>query len=143
MTAENTKMKQLINTFSLESLITTTTCFKSVTPTCIDLILTNDKQYFIKWQTLVTGISYFHALTLAIMRSTFCMNNPKTKFYRDYKNFDCEIFEREFCYSLQSFQSLDYSRLHNVYLLLLNKYAPIKKKILRANHSPFMIVHRS
>ena len=43
MTAENTKMEQLINTFSLESLITTTTGFKSVTPTCTDLILTNDK----------------------------------------------------------------------------------------------------
>ena len=62
MTAENTKMEQLINTFSLERLITTPTCFRSVTPTCIDLILTNYKQYFMKSQTLVTGISdYMHS----------------------------------------------------------------------------------
>ena len=40
MTAENTKMEQLLNTFSLERIITTPTCFKSITPTCIDLILT-------------------------------------------------------------------------------------------------------
>ena len=87
MTAENTRIEQLLNTFSLESLITSTICFKIVTPTCIDLILTNHKQYFLKSQTLVTGISDFHALTLTIMRNTFCKCNPKTKFYRDYKNF--------------------------------------------------------
>ena len=62
MTAENTKMEQLLNTFSLESLITSPNCFESVTPTCIDLILTKHKQYFMKLQTLVIGISDFHAL---------------------------------------------------------------------------------
>ena len=87
MIAENTRIEQLLNTFPLESLITSTICFKIVTPTCIDLILTNHKQYFLKSQTLVTGIFDFHALTLTIMRNTFCKGNPKTKFYRDHKNF--------------------------------------------------------
>ena len=105
MTAENTKMEQLLNTFSLESLITLPTCLKSVTPTSIDLILTNNKQYFMKSQTL---------MTLTIMRNTICKGNPKTKFYRDYKNFDCEMFERELSHSLQSFISLNYIRFHNV-----------------------------
>ena len=131
-------MEQLFNTFSLESLTTSPTCFKSVTPTCIDLILTNHKQYFMKSQTLVSGISDFHALTLTIMRNIFYKGNSKTKFYRDYKNFDREIFERELSYSAHSFQSLDKTRFHNVFLLLLNKYASIKKKILRANYSSFM-----
>ena len=49
------------------------------------------------------------------------------------------MFKRELSYSLQSFKSLDYTHFHNVFLLLLNKYAKIKKKILRANHSPFMM----
>ena len=43
MIAENTKTEQLLNTFSLENLITSRTSFKSVTPTCIDLVLTNQK----------------------------------------------------------------------------------------------------
>ena len=81
-TAENIKMEQLPNTFSLESLITSRTCFKSVTPTCIDLILISHKRYFMKSQTLVTGISDFHALTLTIMRNTFCKGNLKITFYR-------------------------------------------------------------
>ena len=46
------------------------------------------------------------------------------------------MFERELV--IQSFKSLDYTCFHNVFLLLLSKYAPIRKKILRANHSPFM-----
>ena len=41
-----------------------------------------------KSPTLVTGISDLHAYTLAIMRNTFYKGNPKTKFNRDYKNFD-------------------------------------------------------
>ena len=76
------------------------------------------------------------------MRNTFCKGNPKTKFYRDLKKFDREMFESQLSYSLQSFQSLDYTCFHNFFLLLLNKYALIKKKILRTNmtevHSPFM-----
>ena len=72
------------------------------------------------------------------MRNKFCKGSTKTKFYRDFKDFDCQMFEIKLSYSLQSFQSLDYTRFHNVFLQLLNKYAPVKKKILRANHSSFM-----
>ena len=118
------KWNNYFNTFYLESLITSPTYFKSVAPTCIDLMLTSHKQCFMKSQTLVTGVSDFHALTLTIMRK----GNPKTKFYRDYENFDREMFESELCYSLQSFQLLDYTYYHSVFLLLLNKYAPIKKE---------------
>ena len=136
MTAENTKMDQYI---LLRKSNHKTDLFESVTlTTCINLILTNHTQYFIKSQALVTGISDFHAITLTIMRNTFCKGNPKTKFYRDLKKLDREMFERQLSYFLQSFQSLDYTCFHNVFLLLLNKYAPIKKKILRTNHSPFM-----
>ena len=92
-----------------------------------------------KSQTLVTGISDFYAHTPTSMRNAFCTGNLKTKFYRDYKKFDCEMFKRELSYSLQSFKLLDYTCLHNVFPLLLNKYAPIKKKTLRVNHSPFMM----
>ena len=35
MTARNTKLEQLLNTFSSESLITSPTCFKSATPTIL------------------------------------------------------------------------------------------------------------
>ena len=71
MTTENTKMEQLLNTFSLERLITAPVYFKSVTPTCIGLTLASHKQFFMKSQAFVTGISDFHALTLTVMRNAF------------------------------------------------------------------------
>ena len=83
MTAENTKMDQYI---LLRKSNHKTDLFESVTlTTCVNLILTNHTQYFIKSQALVTGISDFHAITLTIMRNTFCMGNPTTKFYRELK----------------------------------------------------------
>ena len=76
MTTENTKMEQLLNTFSLERLITAPVYFKSVTTTCIGLTLANHKQYFMKSQAFVTGMSDFHALTLTVMKNAFCKVNP-------------------------------------------------------------------
>ena len=76
MTTENTKMEQLLNTFSLERLITAPVYFKSVTPTCIGVTLANHKQYFMKSQAFVTGMSDFHALTLTVMKNAFCKVNP-------------------------------------------------------------------
>ena len=66
-------------------------CFKSVTHTCTDLTLTNHEQYFMKSQ----------ALNLTIMRNAFGKGNRKTKFDRDVKTFDCEMFESELSYFLQ------------------------------------------
>ena len=48
------------------------------------------------------------------------------------------MLEIKLSYSLQSFQWLDYTHFDNVFLVLLNKYATIKKKILWTNHSSFM-----
>ena len=40
------------------------------------------------------------------------------------------MLEIKLSYSLQSFQWLDYTYFDNVFPVLINKYAPIKKKIL-------------
>ena len=83
-----------------------------------------------KSQAFLTGLSDFHALTLTIMRNTFCKINQYTKFYKEFKNFDREMLEIKLSYSLQSFQWLDYTYFDNVFPVLINKYAPTKKKIL-------------
>ena len=40
---------------------------------------------------------------------------------------------------LKSHIAYDYSYFQKVFLKLLNKHAPIKKKILRFNNNPFML----
>ena len=68
---------------------------------------------------------------------------------RDYRKFDIDYFSSELSRQLNSvfcsikenvdYEELnDFSRFHTVFLNLLNNQAPLKKKILRGNNSPFM-----
>ena len=58
--------------------------------------------------------------------------------YRDYRNFDQDIFSQELCTSLSSETVLDYTSFEENFLGVLNKHAPSKKKVLRANHAPYV-----
>ena len=48
--------------FDLESLIDSPTSYESINLTCIDLILTNKKNHFMKSATFETGLSNHHKL---------------------------------------------------------------------------------
>ena len=58
--------------------------------------------------------------------------------YRDYKNFDQDIFSQELCTSLSSETVLDYTSFEKNFLGVMNKHDPLKKKVLRANHAPYV-----
>ena len=55
MSTENPNSKNFMCSFDLESLINSLACYKSMNPTCIDLILTNKKNHFMKSATFETG----------------------------------------------------------------------------------------
>ena len=57
--------------------------------------------------------------------------------YRDYKNFDRVIFKRELEDKLNQ-QINEYKHFEQIVLEILNIYAPIKKKLLNANHVPHL-----
>ena len=46
LTIDNKTLENFMTTFDLECLIKKPTCFQSSNPTCIDLILTNKKEFF-------------------------------------------------------------------------------------------------
>ena len=58
--------------------------------------------------------------------------------YRDYKTFNTELFKREIGESLENHTTYDYSYFQNIFIALLNKCVPIRKKIMRFNNNPFM-----
>ena len=58
--------------------------------------------------------------------------------YRDYKNVDQEIFSQELHTSLSSETAHYCTSLEENFLGVLNKHAPLKNKILRANHAPYV-----
>ena len=138
LSTENPNLKNFMCSFDLESLINSPTCYKSTNPSCIDLILTNKKNHFMKSATFETGLSDHHKLITTILRKTISKGNSKKMFYRDYKRFDQKKFETELKFKLNSQTNLSYSTFQAVFLEILNKIASVKVKVLRFNNNAFM-----
>ena len=64
---------------------------------------------------------------------------PKVIQYRDYKKFDYAIFSNNLRKETEnlSFSELDFATLEKLSIEILDKFAPLKKKYMRANHSKF------
>ena len=67
-------------------------------------------------------------------------NHPKIITYRDYKNFDNSRFSEELLYEIKKLGPLNknISIFHNTCIAVLEKYAPEKRKYIRANQANFM-----
>ena len=112
------------------------TCFKSKQGRCIDLLITNKNRSFKFTNAFETGISDHHLMIYTMFRTTFDKNKPNQIRYRSYKNFDSCSFAN----TLQTDTSniAFYDDLEASFVNTLNKHAPIKNKILRANNKPFI-----
>ena len=124
--------------FDLKCLIKKPTWYQSSNPTCIDLILTNKKESF--KNTDVTGvvISDHHSLIVTDLKSLL-IGNAKTKLYQDYNSFNIDHFKEDLDNNLKNNSITEYSHFQNIFLEILHKHAPIKRKILRFNDNPFLI----
>ena len=86
MTDKN--LKDFCNLYLLKNLIKKPTCFKNPeNPKTIDLILTNRPRSFCNSDTLETGLSDFHKLTVTVLKMFFKKQSPNVISYRNYKNF--------------------------------------------------------
>ena len=95
LTVENKNLEVFMNTFDLECLIEKPACFQSTSPTsCIDLILTNKKEFFKSSNVLEVGISDHPSLIITALQSRLVKGNAKTKLYRDYDSFDIKLFRK-------------------------------------------------
>ena len=75
-------------------------------------------------------------MVITVLKQTFQRSSPKELVYRDYKNFDRLTFKRELEEKLNQ-QINEYKRFKQILLEVLHTHAPIKK-LLRANHVPYM-----
>ena len=127
-------MNVFFNQYKLKSLNKEPTCFKNVNkPSCIDLFLTNNSKCFEDCLTLETGLSDFHKLIVTIMKTKHERFPPKIVNYRDYKNFDTKTFRDRLELTLK--KTASFEALQKIFMGLLNKFAPLKCKYLKANHS--------
>ena len=138
MNTSDSSMKEFCSLHGLKNLINKPTCCNnSEKPTCIDLILTNQPTLFQRSAVLETGLSDFHLLTVTKFKMSFQKCKPRIITYRNYKNYDNDIFRSEsqtFC----SLNETDLGLVKESAFCIFNKHAPIRKKYLRANETPFM-----
>ena len=76
-------------------------------------------------------------MTITVLKKSFQRNKPKEITYRNYKDFNKEDFKRELSEHL-TLSICDYESFESIFLKVLDKHAPLKKKIIRANHVPYM-----
>ena len=86
-------MSEFCETYNLQNLVKGPTCYKRPSkPTCIDLILTNFPKLFQHTQTIETGLSDFHKLTLTVLKTHFPRLKLNIVNYRDCKGFVNDYF---------------------------------------------------
>ena len=88
--------------YNLSNLVKSPTCFKSDSPRCIDLILTNRKRSFQNTVTMHTGLSDFHAMIVTVLKSGYRKKGPKIITYRNYAKFCAEDFRKDLCDQISS-----------------------------------------
>ena len=74
------------------------------------------------------------------MKAKFEKLKPKEVTYRDYTHFDEKVFKNELTKSLKETEMSHekYEVFENLFIKVLDKCAPLKKKVIRGNHAPFM-----
>ena len=87
-------------------------------------------------KVISTGFSDFHKMVVTVLKSTFKKAKPKEIVYRSYKNFDGDTFKYELRHELE--RSDECSVFEKNILEVLNKHAPLKKRVVCANEVPYM-----
>ena len=132
-------LSEFLNMHSAKNIVKEETCFKSIeNPSWIDLFLTNKPNHFFNTSTIDTGLSDCHKMVVTVLRKKFQRAQPKVVSYRDYKNFDNELFKSSLQNALNEINRHDYTKFEEVLLQTLNKHAPVKQKTIRGNHAPYM-----
>ena len=74
------------------------------------------------------------------MKVFYKKQKPKMIQYRSYKNFDNQVFQRELNSELLkiNLNNAELSEFTEIFLSILDKYAPKKQKFIRANNSNFV-----
>ena len=124
-----TRMSEFCDVFDLRNLITEPACFKNPeNPSSIDFILTNKHRSFQNSSVIETGLSDHQKLAPVVIK------------YRHFKNYNAAAFHVELYYALRLIKHTDinYGLFESTFMDILNKRAPLKEKLIRANNGPFM-----
>ena len=81
----------------------------------INLIPTNGSKSFFKIDKIFTVPSDFHKLALSIFKTTFAKSKPDEIVFRNYRKFNENNFNVDFCNQLSSEQPKDYTSFEKIF----------------------------
>ena len=73
---------------------------------------------------------------LTALKTSFLKSAPKKILHRNYKNLNANSFKSDLKKQLKYTES--YESFENVFLNVLQRHAPLKTKVVRENHPPYM-----
>ena len=132
---EEKNMSNFLNTYHLKNIVKQKTCFKNPDrPSCIDLILTNSSRSFQDTCTVETGLSDFHKLVATVLKLYFPKQKLNIQTFRDCKRSQNDLFRSELDYEVSKLDvcNLELEHFVNIFIEILNKHDPIKKKVLKS-----------
>ena len=79
-------------------------------------------------------------MVVTVVKLYFPKQKPNIQAFQDYKRFQNDLFRLELDYELSKIDvcNLEFDHFFNIFIEVLNKHAPMKKKYLRANQGEFM-----
>ena len=123
----------------LHSIYENPTCYENLNNLInIDLNLTNCLKSIFKTDTIFTILSDFHKLVLSVFKTTFTKPKPKEVVFKNYRKFNENNFNQDLHNQLSSEQPKDYASFEKIFFINLRKTCTSKKKLLRANHAPYV-----
>ena len=137
-------LQNVLELHGLDNIIKEPTCFKSKTPTLIDVILTNCPRRVAATININTGASDFHHLVGFTTKLHVPRNNAGKITYRTYKNFKEDDFRQDLAsapfHVADIFDDFDDSFWFNQTLLsdIIDGHAPLKQRRPVKMPVPFM-----
>ena len=122
----NKTLKDFCDLNQFEYLILKPICYKGKTSSTSDLIITNHKSSFMKYDTCETGLSNHHKMVHSFLRKTFAKGKPKTIYYQCYKNFEQNKFNKELKKRISI--DLSFEAFLEIFQSTLARFTPYKQK---------------
>lgn len=145
MLSDHCLLKDLCDVYGYENVINSPTCFKSHTPTLIDVLLVTDKKRLFCGFSFDVGISDFHNLIGAALRKHIPGMKTKKVEYRKvkdvcYNQVRLDLFDLSLAEMINSTEDANaaFSKFHDSVISVFDKHAPVRTRIIKMNDFPIM-----
>ena len=136
--------KDILNLYDLTQLISNATRVTENTSTLIDHILVNNNDKFVQSGTIALGLGDHNLIYCTRKISKGQINDHNTVKIRSMKNFDSTMFVEELekvdwsCCTLSDCVETNWNVFRDVFLKIINQFAPIKEIRLKQRTEPWM-----